>query len=49
MDENECEFDGKVYKPIKSDAQCSSCALCDNDGCFRAPCAGDIIFVEKQQ
>ncbi len=51
MNENEFEFEfeGKKYQPVKTDAPCSACALCDNSGCLSAPCAGDIIFVEKRQ
>lgn len=49
MDGNEFEFEDKKYQPVKTDAPCSACALCDSDGCLLAPCSGDIIFVEKQQ
>ena len=49
MDENEFEFEGKKYQPVKTKAPCSACAICDSDGCLCAPCSGDIIFVEKQQ
>jgi len=49
MDGNEFEFEDKKYQPVKTDAPCSACALCDSDGCLWAPCSGDIIFVEKQQ
>lgn len=49
MDENEFEFEGRAYRPIKTGAPCSARALCNKSGCLYAPCAGDIIFVERHQ
>lgn len=50
MNENEFEHDGKVYVQLKiADAPCKVCSLYENEGCLKAPCSGDVIFMEKHQ
>lgn len=57
MNNNEFEYQGKIYVSVESNG-CSGCAFCIyTDGCYKAPSCDyatrtdgvSVVFVEKQQ
>lgn len=58
MNENEFEYNGKMYVTTDSDGNCDGCHLVDSDDCLygdRPACTSShrsdgryVIFVEKQ-
>lgn len=46
--ENQYEYEGKLYvQLVIEDAPCRACAFYESDGCLKAPCSNEVIFVEK--